>query len=124
MAENPMQSRFFCLVALGFAFTWSFASAEVPPLSEEELEKQAALIVTGIVTDVNVSAPKARADGWEFTYDLTVEVAAVKKGQFNRGKRLVARGSYIKLKSGYVGGSGHHGITNIRPGWELLLHLA
>ena len=43
--------------------TRDHAFAEQPPLTKDKLDAAAALIVTGIVTDVQVSRATARVDG-------------------------------------------------------------
>jgi hypothetical protein len=109
-----------------FTTTPNRVFAEVPPLSKGELDNAAALIVTGIVTDVKVGTAKARPDGNEYAYDLTVQVEKVEKGNLELGATLVARGFYVKLKSGYVGSTGHRcgntddRINAIGPGSELI----
>jgi hypothetical protein len=119
------------LLALMIVFTTTpnRVFAEVPPLSKGELDNAAALIVTGMVTDVKVGTAKARPYGIEYAYDLTVQVEKLEKGNLEPGTTLVARGFYVKLKSGYDGSTGHRsGHTNDRinaigPGSELTLHL-
>lgn len=122
--------RLLLAALLVLSVTRDLLFAEVPPLSQDKLESAAKLIVTGTVTKVDVSKAMDRVDGKEYTYDLTLQVEAVLKGKFERGETLVARGSFIDLKRGLVGGAGHYfdntqgRMTHIEPGWELTLHLA
>jgi hypothetical protein len=121
--------NYFLVILLAFAVARGHLLAEVPPLSKDELENQAALIVTGTVTDVKVGQAKPRADGKEYNYELTVLVETVKKGKSEKGATLKVRGSYIKLKPRLVGGSGHRSdntgdrMNAIEPDWKLALYL-
>ena len=126
-----MYTRWHLLVVLAmFGVTCGQLLAEVPPLSKERLESEAALILTGTVTEAKVVQIRDRADGKEYKYELTVLVEAVKKGKAEAGATLLVRGSYIHLKPGLPGGSGHrsdntgHRMNAIKPGWTLTLHLA
>jgi len=92
-------------------------------LSKDKLENQAALIVTGTVTEVKASRAEARSDGKHYTYELTVLVGTVNKGKSEEGATLIVRASYIDLKPGYVGGSGHHRLKAVEAGWKLHLYL-
>jgi hypothetical protein len=92
-------------------------------LSKEHLEKYADLIVRGTVIEVKVGEPKPRAYGKEYYCELTVRVAAVDKGKFERDATLEIWGSYDELKPGYCGDSGDSVMSVAKPGWELTLYL-
>ena len=106
------------------------AGAEVPPLSQQRLEAEADLVVTGRVTAVAAKEVESTGDGFKETrHTLTVEAAKVGKGRLPAGARSVtAVGSSYVLPPGRSGTAGirsdaYDYIGEVREGWELTLYL-
>ena len=100
--------RSLLFVLIAFTTIRNQAHAELPPLSKDELDKAANLIVTGTVTGVSASWPSFREHGLDYIYDLTIRVDHVEKGNLAEGATLIARGKYTNLRSGYRGSAGHY----------------
>jgi hypothetical protein len=88
-----------------FLFLVSPVLAEVPPLPQKELEKQAVVIATGKVTKIQAVPPKESGVGTTVEYTITLDVSKVTKGE--AGKSLIVTGHSHTLKRGAVGSSGH-----------------
>ena len=81
---HHMQIRRSLLVLLMVFTTANVrAHAERPPLSMDELDSVANLIVTGTVTGVSASWPSFREHGLDYIYELTIRVDRVEKGNIS-----------------------------------------
>jgi hypothetical protein len=121
-------NRCFAVLVLCL-FALSPLRAEVPPLSKERLEEEAAFIVTGKVTEIKASEPKENNAGTTITYEITLEVTKVNKGKLEDVKTIVVRGNSNQLKKGLVGSSGHRdnggkgNLGVLTKGSEIQVHL-
>ena len=113
-------------------FCWignSTVQAELPPRSQENLVKDANLIVTGTVRNVRTTLSRDNQGQTFRHYHLTVKIDTVAKGSFIR-KSVLAHGYHvIKSPEGFCGGSGHYTtddhqrLSVLKRGSSVRLHL-
>lgn len=104
---------------------------EIAPLPKEKLEAEASLVVTGIVTQVQVGDGIPRTYSVVYPIDLTIRVIGIEKGKSPGSGYLIARGTDVHWDDFYVGGGGTYSyegniqvrINKVRPGWGVKLHL-
>ena len=72
--------RLFVLLLFTILYPLSNARAALPPLSEEELAKQAEVIITGRVSEAHTTI-KRRSSTSIYAVELSVTVESVEKGQ-------------------------------------------
>lgn len=107
----------------------STVQAELPPRSQENLVKDANLIVTGTVRNVRTTLSRDNQGQTFRNYHLTVKINTVAKGSPIR-KTVLAHGYHvIKRPEGFCGGSGHYTtddhqrLSVLKQGSQVRLHL-
>jgi hypothetical protein len=78
------------LLALLVTLTGSLVLAAVPPLSEERLQADSSLIVTGRISKVTTTTRDV-GNGRDTIYHVEIEVVAVEKGDAECGQTIKAQ---------------------------------
>jgi len=107
----------------------STVQAELPPRSQENLVKDADLIVTGTVRNVRTTRSRENDGQTARQYHLTIKITNVEKG--SRSPKIVLAHGYhiIKNPNDICGASGHYTtkdhqrLSVLKQGTQVRLHL-
>jgi len=124
--KNRLYSIVFaCAAAASVCLISIPAAGLIPPISEEELEKGADVIIEGRVAFLGKEG-KVRFDdcyGWQ-AYQADISVESVHKGDVNPGKLVVVRYSKLIVDKGVCDGGGHSYSLEKAGRYRLYLHKA
>ena len=110
---NWKRLAFLLLLAAVPASIVNEANAALPPLSPDELQRRAEVVVVGTVNEVTVTATqtKSQFSNWIVKIDATVERADKGSTAIQMGKTLRVECWSLKQRPyGWVGPSGHYNI--------------